>query len=180
MPAFNPGHRAGRLWLGILLYLAGLSACGFHLQSSMQAFAGQNIWIVRSAPDRVVIADLISGIQARGLVPAKSRAAADRMLAVSNFALTRKVAALNSLARPSEYELLATARFQMFSAAGKELYAGDVQASRIYSRVASNLLAGSREEAVIRAELRQYLIEQILTRASIQEAALHQTGLQVP
>lgn len=176
----NLGHRSSHLWPGILLCLAGLSACGFHLQSSMQAFAGKNIWIARSAPDSVVITDLTSSIQARGLAIAKSRAAADRILAVSNFSLTRKVAALNSLARPSEYELFATARFQIFSAAGEELYAGDVQASRIYTRVASNLLAGSQEEAVIRAELRQYLIEQILTRANIQEAALHQTDIQAP
>jgi outer membrane lipopolysaccharide assembly protein LptE/RlpB len=149
-----------------LLFVSMLSACGF--QPRGQSLESGPL------PDTIAIAglrinsplhrELDRQITAAGSA-LTSQDAAGAVLRISAYTSTSRLLSVDSSNRAVEYELEESARFSSTDANGNPLTASQTaRVLRILYRPPDTLLAGDREEALLREDMRRDLAARILRR----------------
>jgi LPS-assembly lipoprotein len=150
---------------GVVLVVALLGGCGFHLQG--RAPLPQ---VVRSpyleAPDRQsdFVQYLRHALVSNGaqLTPQKEKASA--VVSILRDNVTRRVLSVSATNQPNQYEVTYTVGFSV-SAADKELLAPqELTATRTYSFDERLLLAKNHEEEILRQDMARDLADMVMRR----------------
>jgi outer membrane lipopolysaccharide assembly protein LptE/RlpB len=162
--ATNPVHLY-RLAL-VLLLVSMSSACGFQPrgQSLETGPLPDTIAIVGLRVNSPLHRELDRQITAAGSALA-GQAEADMVLRISGYISTSRLLSVDSSNRAVEFELEESARFSSTDATGNPLTASQTaRVLRILYRPPDTLLAGDREEALLREDMRRDLVARILRR----------------
>jgi LPS-assembly lipoprotein len=150
---------------GVLLVVALLGGCGFHLQGRTPLPQ-----VVRSpyleAPDRQsdFVQYLRHALVSNGaqLTPQKEKASA--VVSILRDNVTRRVLSVSATNQPNQYEVTYTVGFSV-SAADKELLAPqELTATRTYSFDERLLLAKNHEEEILRQDMARDLADMVMRR----------------
>jgi LPS-assembly lipoprotein len=150
---------------GVLLFVALLGGCGFHLQGRTPLPQ-----VVRSpyleAPDRQsdFVQYLRHALVSNGaqLTPQKEKASA--VVSILRDNVTRRVLSVSATNQPNQYEVTYTVGFSV-SAADKELLAPqELTATRTYSFDERLLLAKNHEEEILRQDMARDLADMVMRR----------------
>lgn len=157
-------HLSG--WLLLLLLLPLGSGCGFQLRGSatlppeLKQLALQGV-----ASDSPLAEALRLEMAGRGGVLLTDPTAAPLTLVIVGEAIQRRVLSVDSAGRASEYELSHQIRFLLQDQAGKRrLSADQVTLYRSYRFDPDDILGKSQEEALLQHELRQLVVQQMLSQ----------------
>lgn len=150
-----------------VLLLAGalLSGCGFHLRGeSLQG--GQLGRVYVQSPDQLVTDELKLFLEDAGATITGNRGAADIVLVVSNESFDKRVLAVDpNTGQDSEFEIDYHVDFSATRRHGKTLLpvqAINLQRDYVFDPAA--VLGMSREESVLRDEMRRDAVQQMLGR----------------
>jgi LPS-assembly lipoprotein len=149
----------------VLLLVALLSACGWHLRGNIVLPDNINsVYIDNRARSTELEDDLITLLKSNGVAVSQS-GAADLTIIVLEFKQNRRVNSLNSNTIVREYELTTEAEYEIKNAAGATLLAPDIaQLNRIYTFDQNAVVSAAEEERIIQRELRLELAQQIVRR----------------
>jgi LPS-assembly lipoprotein len=153
-----------------LLILVGitstLAACGFHLRGDIGLADEEKIMTVESRQGNTPLTlSLRQSLQLAGVtVTDKASEAAYRIILLEQSSTSRNVS-LSDNARSAEKFLKIGARFEVRNKDGKVVLNSEkVSASRIYLNQVNNVAATEAEQTIIRKELEQKLVDQIMRR----------------
>ncbi len=152
-----------RTWL--LVLILALAGCGFHLRGEVKLPA--NISTVRiEAPNRLLQDELSIYLKAGGAHVTTRAEPADATLALSGEDFQRRVLSVDpNTGKAREYELAYTVSVSMTRADGSVLLAPQqVRLVRDYVYDQDAVLGKSREEDVLRDEMRRDAVQQVLRR----------------
>jgi len=148
-----------------LLFAALISGCGFHLRGIAPLPEGVNAVHVR-APSTVLADEVSIFLEAGGARATESSEEADAVLNVSSEQFARRVLSVDpQTGKEREFELAYTVSFDLVGSDGKALLAGEsLRLLRDFVFDADAVLGKSREEGVLRDEMRRDAAQQIVRR----------------
>lgn len=147
----------------LLLLLLSISACGFHLRGSVQLPPTlSELALLDATPATDIAPELSRGLRGAGV---RLDASAPMRLQIRSEEYGKRVLSVDASGRAQEYGLSYTVRFSLRTADG-ELWLPEtsVTLSRDLRFDASAVLATEGEERLLRAEMRQEAVLQILRR----------------
>ena len=153
----------------IALCLLLLSGCGFKLRGA-QKFPPQYQYaqIQGTAEFSPLSSTLKQYLGSANIKPAVSATAADLILIVRRDEFTRRVLSVNTGGAANEYEIRYNLEMDAKDSQGKTLVDGmKVSLVRTYSFDPNNVLAKTDEETVIRNQMRQLAVQQVLRQLSV-------------
>ena len=158
---------AGKPALVVAALVLSLSGCGFHLQGR-SALPPQFKLSYVDAHDRQ--SDFVQGLRnallVSGVELTEDTKAATATVHVLDDKHTQRILSVSPDNLPREYELTYTVRFSV-TAGDKELLSPqEVETTREYSFVVSELLAKENEEAILQAALAHDLVDAVMRRLS--------------
>jgi len=157
-----PGRfRALLLLLTAALLLGG---CGFHLRGQLALPKGaEHILISGIAPSQPLGQEIARLYTRAGGVVVDKREEADAVLEILGQKDDRRVAAVNSEGRVSQYELYYELNFRLLDLRGEIIHpATAVSVTRDYAFDPNNVLGKAQEETLLREDMRQQAISQML------------------
>lgn len=149
----------------LLLALAFLGACGFHLQGRTPLPAALAVTYLQ-VDDRQsdFVQSLRKALLANGAKLASSGSDASATVRISTDEVKRNILSVSARNTPREYEVVHTVRFSV-SSGGKELLPEqEVALSRDYSFDERILLAKEHEESLLRQALARDLADIVMRR----------------
>ncbi|HSG88661.1 MAG TPA: LPS assembly lipoprotein LptE [Pseudomonadales bacterium] len=158
------------LWSGALaLVLAlGLAGCGFRPAGTLEASGLAGTRVIDTAGESEVAWALSRRLDLYGVPEPAANMGAERVLRLLDERFERRQVSVTGGARTAEYELVASATFELLGADGTVLIEpSTVRADAIYLRDRNNLLGSSGEERRLRDELRDDLVRRILSAVSV-------------
>ncbi len=149
----------------IILSLALIcSACGFRLRTSFEL------------PQELLILNIVGGeeslreqvVKVLKAASVKVDTAAPITLKLANLNFSRRVAAVDANAKPSEYELLQQLNYQLLDAKGTPISAQQqVNVIRSYSFTPEQIAAKQQEENVLMAEMQNELVIKLIRQLPV-------------
>ena len=146
-----------------------LSGCGWQLRDAQ--VVPQSIGILHIATqlaDRDFVSELTRALDVYGVAVVTSAAAADYSVVIVDFRQNRFVGTLNASGRVAEYQLNEDVDFLIANATGTpltNLFTASVE--RHYEIEERDLLSSENEERLIKQEMRQEIVRQILNRLKV-------------
>ena len=151
----------------ILLSLSLLSACGFSLRGSSNAelpLELQTLQVLSQGGNNELMRALQRSLKSSNITVIDDSQAGIYRLTIGTEQVSERVISVNSTARAGEYELSMSLSFQLDSDAESVLGPEILSIERVYLADPNNAVAKSDEGQLIRKEMRQALVRQILTR----------------
>ena len=171
-----------------MLLLVVLAGCGFHLRGSELSANFETVY-VRSVSGITIEHQLARSLGFAGVEVVTDRSAADVVIDLTSQRDDRRSVSVTERARTAEYEISLEIRYRIV---GQEPVAADeepvetvlvedrsVRVARTYRLDRNNIVGSSEEQALLRGEMEQDVVQQILrsldtatrNRASAAEAA---------
>lgn len=153
---------------GLALLLAALVGCGFRPAGTLQSSSLAGTRIIDVPGETDIGYALSRQLDLYGVPEPAPDMAAARVLRVLNETIERRQLTLAPDARTAEWELLATATFELLASDGTVLIEPrTVRADSVFLRDVNNLLGTSGEERRLAKELRGQLVDRILSAVSV-------------
>ena len=171
LPEPAPGRGAGR-WPGSFLLACAVAllvaGCGFRPAGTLEASGLAGTRVIDVIGQSEVAWALSRKLDIYGVPEPAEDMAAERVLRLLGEDFEQRQMTVTPGARTGEFELIASARFELLGADGSVLIEPrTVRADAIYLRDRSNLLGSSQEERRLREELRDDLVRRILSAVSV-------------
>ena len=161
----GPRSAVATLLIATLVLLGG---CGFRPAGTLEASGLAGTRIVDVAGETDIGHALSRRLDRYGVPEPAADMGAARVLRVLDERVEKRQLSLQADARTAEYELVASATFELLGADGTVLIEPrTIRADSQYLRDVGNLLGTSNEERRLREELRGLLVERILSAVSI-------------
>lgn len=143
-----------------------LSACGFHPRGTLVLPQGaEKIYITGVAPSKPLARDIALLYTRAGGTVVESHDEADAVLDILGESNDRRVAAVNSAGRVSQYELYYGLTFRLLDLHGEVIHPeSSVGVTRDYAFDPNNVLGKAQEEGLLRDDMRQQAVGQMLRR----------------
>ena len=145
-----------------------IMGCGFHLRGAADLSDNLKVMHIEGVNlQRDIGLYLKRGLVSNGIIVVEQAQADSAVLKIIENKFDRRVLSVGSNAKVSEYELYALIRFSVMDAQGKTLAEGQsVEAQRDYQFDEGEVLGRESEEALLRDQLNQELVQSILRRLS--------------
>jgi len=151
----------GRVGVVLLVCLAALAGCGFHLRTWDFGDAFEKIYI--EADDSVdVTRELERAFRSSGVTLVAAPTEADVIVALSDQAQSRRGVSVTNAARTAEYEVVFELRFSASENGAALVPERLVRVQRVYRLDRSNVVGSSEEEALLAREMRTEVVQGIL------------------
>jgi len=167
----GPGGRRFRALAAMLLLTSLVVACGFRPRGEVISLSDPGSLFIDSDRNLSIEDELQASLRDRAFRIADNRDAADIVLRVAGERQTQRIVSVRSTGRVSEYELahevmLTISRpiVDTASASNSPPRADRVQVKREYTYDESQVLGKENEASILRAELRDELVRQIVLR----------------
>ncbi len=149
----------------VLVAVAGLAGCGFHLQGAEPLPEGaRNVYISTSDELTPFAVELHQSLERSGARIAASTATADMVVRIGRDRTGRRVLSVSAGNTPQEYELFYVVEYSV-DRGGKEVAAAQrLERTRNMSFEDTQLLAKDREEAVLQQAMARDLAGLVLRR----------------
>ena len=149
-----------------LIFLALLSACGFHLRGQGEfALPFQSLHVQSANAYTPFISELKSAIQATGVQLADSPDTAQLTLNIASEMASKQILSLSSAGRVREYQLRYIISFRAFDRAQREwLPAQEIVLLRNLPFDDTQVLAKEQEEDLLYQDMRADSVQQMLRR----------------
>ena len=155
-----------RLWIASLVFIFLLSACGFQLRGEARLPpAMAETWL--AVPDRnsTFARELSLRLRADGIDVLDQPGARSAVLRIHSERLRSEALTISGQARVREFVLIFDLDFELLDADGEVLIAREtLRLTREYSFDEQAILAATREEEFLRADLRQAMASQLIRR----------------
>lgn len=168
-----PGARGQGLIARFSLYLVPcalllLSACGFHPRGQLALPEGaEKIYLTGTDSSQPLAHEIALLYTRSGGTVVDRRDDAEAVLEILGESSDRRVAAVNSEGRVSQFELYYALRFRLLDLRGELLHPeSSVGVTRDYAFDPNNVLGKAQEEVLLRDDMRQQAIGQMLRRLS--------------
>lgn len=157
-----------RAALAVLLGALLVSGCGFRPAGTLQASGLAGTRIIDTVGETDIGYALSRKLDLYGVPEPAPNMGAARVLRVLGESLEKRQLTIASDARTAEYELVASATFELLAADGAVLIEPrTVRAESQYLRDVGNLLGTSGEERRLTRELQAMLVDRILAAVSV-------------
>ena len=145
-----------------------IMGCGFHLRGAADLSDNLKVMHIEGVNlQRDIGLYLKRGLVSNGIIVVEQAQADSAVLKIIENKFDRRVLSVGSNAKVSEYELYALIRFSVMDAQGKTLAEGQsVEAQRDYQFDEGEVLGRESEDALLRDQLNQELVQSILRRLS--------------
>lgn len=154
--------------LAVLLGALLVSGCGFRPAGTLQASGLAGTRIIDTVGETDIGYALSRKLDLYGVPEPAPNMGAARVLRVLGESLEKRQLTIASDARTAEYELVASATFELLAADGAVLIEPrTVRAESQYLRDVGNLLGTSGEERRLTRELQAMLVDRILAAVSV-------------
>ena len=146
-----------------------LAACGWQLRDAQvvpQSIG--SLHIATQLADRDFVSELARALDVYGVEVVSSAAAADYSVVIVDFRQNRFVGTLNASGRVAEYQLNEDVDFLIANATGTpltNLFTASVE--RSYEVEERDILSSENEEQLIKREMRQEIVRQMLNRLKV-------------
>lgn len=143
-----------------------IMGCGFHLRGAVDLSDSLKTMHIQGVNlQRDIGLYLKRGLVSNGIIVVEQPQADSAILTIIENKFDRRVLSVGSNAKVSEYELYALIRFSVLDAQGKTLADSEqVEAQRDYQFDEDEVLGRESEEALLRDQLNQELVQNILRR----------------
>lgn len=147
--------------LSVLLAMALLAGCGFHLRGWDLSASVASAAVVSA--DRVDITrDLEAALRQSGVDLVSIDESPDVTIEILDESVSRRSASVSGQARVAEYELTSLVAYRILGESGPLLPRSLARAERSFRLDRDNIVGSSEEQALLEREMRRDLIEQIL------------------
>lgn len=156
-----------KLFINILLLIT-VSACGWQLRDTqlLSADIGTVHLTAQDSQSRL-IAELRQRLNNYQISTTSIRAEASYTIAILDSRTSRRTSTLNSGGRVAEYQLNEDLDFMIFDQAGNQLTALlTVSVEKVFEFDEQDVLASANEEQLLRNQMRQEIVRQILDHFS--------------
>ena len=162
MAMFTTGGNVRNILLALAIVIAG--GCGYQLRGTVSL--PPDLGAMHVAGPRDVGADIVLLLESAGVRVESTRDSASALLQLRNERFSRRVLSVNpDTGKESEFELAYQVTFEVTGAEGEELVPRQtVSLLRDYVFDPNAVLGKSREESVIRAEMRRDAADRIVRR----------------
>jgi LPS-assembly lipoprotein len=127
-----------------------------------------NVHIATQLADRDFVSELTRALNVYGVEAVSSAAAADYSVVIVNFRQNRHIGTLNASGRVAEYQLNEDVDFLIANATGTPLTAlFTASVERSYEIQESDILSSENEERLVKREMREEIVRQILNRLKV-------------
>jgi LPS-assembly lipoprotein len=152
---------------GLVVALAVLPACGFHLQGRTPLPQSMQAPYVQALDQQTDFAQsLRKALLTSGALRPTDKSAASSVVNILRDEVVRRTLSVSALNKPNEYEVTYNVRFSV-SAGDQELLAPqDISATRSYSFDESKLLAKEHEETILRQAMAHDLADRVIRQLS--------------
>lgn len=152
-------------WI-LLLAVFVLSSCGFHLRGSGQISTQLDMLHVTAINAYgELVQKLESVLTGAGVAIERNKSLAPYSLRIISEKNTRRVATTTSRIAVAEYELRLVVKIQLQNRAGDLIMApSSLVTERVYTLDQANLMGSNEEEELLRQEMQDEIIEQIIRR----------------
>ncbi len=143
-----------------------LSSCGFHPRGALSLPQGaEKIYLSGVDPSQPLARDIAMLYTRAGGTVVDKRTEAEAVLEILGESSDRRVAAVNTEGRVSQFELYYALRFRMLDLRGEIIHPeSSVGVTRDYAFDPSNVLGKSQEEGLLRDDMREQAVGQMLRR----------------
>ncbi|MCS5594532.1 MAG: LPS assembly lipoprotein LptE [Porticoccaceae bacterium] len=156
-----------RLLLAAIVLL--LSACGWQLRNSQVIPSNiGSLHIATQASHNIFVSELTRALDVYGVDVVSSAADASYSVVIVDFRQNRRIGTLNSSARAAEYQLNEDVDFLITDPSGApltKLLTASVE--RSYEIEERDILSSDNEERLVRIEMREEIVRQILNRLKV-------------
>ena len=157
--------------LCMLVLIAAASSCGYHLRCSVTELTDPGSIFVDASRDLSIDDDLRDALRARAFTLTTNRDAAEILLRVTGEEQEQRVVSVQSTGTISELELIHAVDLQIAESVDDEppVYDSDKVANRIevrreYTFDETGILGKENEARILRVEMRDELVRQIILR----------------
>jgi LPS-assembly lipoprotein len=143
-----------------------LLSCGFHPRGALSLPQGaENIYLSGVAPSQPLARDIALLYTQGGGTVVDERDDAEAVLEILGESSDRRVAAVNADGRVSQFELYYAIRFRLLDLRGEIIHPeSSVGVTRDYAFDPTNVLGKAQEEGLLRDDMRQQAVGQMLRR----------------
>lgn len=143
-----------------------LSACGFHPRGALSLPEGaEKIYLSGVGPSTPLARDIAMLYTRSGGTVVDERDEAGAVLEILGESSDRRVAAVNADGRVSQFELYYAIRFRLLDSRGEIIHPeNSVGVTRDYAFDPTNVLGKAQEESLLRDDMRQQAVGQMLRR----------------
>ena len=155
-----------RFVLIFLLVSSLVSGCGFHLRGSIN-LPDSIRTVAVSSPDVKLKDALVNSLQANNVITVSSPTADSAHVEISTADFGREVRTIDDRGKSTGYILILRVRYKVLDSGGKELVKPSTAvARRDYNFDDQQLLSATREEELLRDEMRNDAAQNILRKMS--------------
>jgi LPS-assembly lipoprotein len=153
----------------IAVIVVHLSACGWQLRDAQVVPSNiGSLHIATQAADNIFVSELTRALDVYGVDVVSSAAEANYSVVIVDFRENRRIGTLNSSARAAEYQLNEDVDFLITDASGTPLTSLlTASVERSYEIEESDILSSDNEERMVRIEMREEIVRQILNRLKV-------------
>ena len=146
-----------------------LCGCGWQLRDAQVVPQSVgSVHIATQLADRDFVSELTRALNVYGVEAVSSAAAADYSVVIVNFRQNRHIGTLNASGRVAEYQLNEDVDFLIANATGTPLTAlFTASVERSYEIEESDILSSENEERLVKREMREEIVRQILNRLKV-------------
>ncbi|WP_439134366.1 LPS-assembly lipoprotein LptE [Pseudomaricurvus sp.] len=142
-----------------------LSACGWHLRGSMSMPLDlESVFVTADDSHGSLITDLKRTLVSNNVTTTDNSAEAQYSIILSNEEQDRRTVSVGNDALAAEYELNMSVDYRITNQAGEEVANNNASTYRSYTFNRDAVVAKSEEERLIKQEMRNNLVQQILRR----------------
>jgi LPS-assembly lipoprotein len=143
-----------------------LLSCGFHPRGALSLPEGaENIYLSGVGPSTPLARDIAMLYTRSGGTVVDERDEAEAVLEILGESSDRRVAAVNADGRVSQFELYYAIRFRLLDPRGEIIHPeSSVGVTRDYAFDPTNVLGKAQEESLLRDDMRQQAVGQLLRR----------------
>jgi LPS-assembly lipoprotein len=156
-----------RLLLAAMVLI--LSACGWQLRNAQLIPSSiGSLHIATQAADNIFVSELARALDAYGVDVVSQAADANYSVVIVDFRENRRIGTLNASARAAEYQLNEDVDFLITNSSGTPLTSIlTASVERSYEIEESDILSSDNEERLVRLEMREEIVRQILNRLKV-------------
>ena len=146
-----------------------LSACGWQLRNSQVIPANVgSLHIATQAADNIFVSELARALDVYGVDVVASAADASYSVVIVDYRQNRRISTLNASARAAEYQLNEDVDFLISDPAGSPLTPLlTASVERSYEVEERDILSSDNEERLVKIEMREEIVRQILNRLKV-------------
>ena len=155
----------------ILLFITVLMivACGWQFRDSKVGSNNiGNIRLISEQPYDQLLTELSRALEAYGVDTADNGSAPDYSVVITDFRRIRRTSSMNADARVAEYQLNEEVDFMILDQSGEILLnPSTASVERVYEFLENDVLASSKEEWMVKRDMRLEIIRQIINRLQV-------------